>query len=232
MSAPPASDRRLFATAAALGATLFLGALLLLPNVGPNLRPFYAASASMAPALAPGDRALVSRFSYGLSRWSYDWFELPIEGRWPDLAPARGDVVALRAPGRDDTIYLKRVVALAGETVEMRGGRLVIDGAVVPREDAPLTLPQMLGLTRRVDAWIETLPGGARHRILETEGDEGLLDTTPPLVVPARHVFVLGDNRDNSVDSRQPPAQGGLGPVPIDRIIGRAILGGRLRERP
>lgn len=230
MSAPPADDRRLFALAASLGLTLFVGAVLLLPNVGPNLRLFSGASASMAPALNVGDQFLVSRFSYGLSRWSYDWFELPIAGRWPDWRPARGDVIALRAPGRGAVIYIKRVVALAGETVEMRAGRLVIDGAPTAREDAPLTLPSMMrGLTRRVDAWIETLPGGARYRILETEGDEGALDTIAPVTVPPGHVFVLGDNRDNSVDSRQPPGEGGLGPVPIERIIGRAILGGRLR---
>ncbi|MBL8590147.1 MAG: signal peptidase I [Methylobacteriaceae bacterium] len=232
MSASGKSDARLLALAVALGLTLFVGATFLLPNLGPNLRLFAIPSASMAPALAPGDLVLVSRFSYGLSRWSYDWLQLPIAGRWPDWRPRRGDVVALRAPGRDDVVYLKRVVAFAGETVEMRAGRLVIDGAVVGREPAPLTTPAGLGLTRRVDAWVESLPGGRRLRILETEGDSGPNDAFAETRVPAGHVFVLGDNRDNSVDSRQPVAQGGLGPIPVERLIGRALMGGKLRERP
>lgn len=226
------ADRRAFALAVGLGVTLFLGLALVAPGVGPNLRLMRGASASMTPAVTPGDLVVVSRFSYGLSRWSYDWFELPIAGRWPDWRPRRGDVVILRPPGRDDEIFLKRVVALAGETVEMREGRLVIDGAVVAREPAPLTTPAGLGLTRRVDAWIETLPGGRRVRILETDGDAGPNDTFAEIRVPAGHVFVLGDNRDNSVDSRQPVAQGGFGPVPLERLIGRALMGGKLRERP
>lgn len=212
-----------FFLALAAGVAIFLAALRYLPN-GPGLRVFSIPATSMAPNLNAGDHALADRFAYGLSRWTYDWFTLPLNGRWLARDPERGDIVVFRLPRDTGTVYVKRLVGLPGDRVRMIEGRLWLNGAVVPREAAPDTVTRnALGKTTSLATWRESPPGAEPYLIVEAEGDTGFLDNTEEFVTPAGHYFFLGDNRDNSVDSRQTPEKGGVGFVPAEFLIGKVI---------
>ena len=218
------SDRRVFIRAGLFGFLLLLTVFAFLPsNFGPLFRLFNIPATSMAPALNLGDFAVVSLASYGYSKTSFDFFNLPIRGRWPaSRLPKRGDVVVFRLARDPKTVFVKRIVGLPGDKVQMIAGRLWIDGTVVPRDPAG-TLPDPLGEKGQIPAYIEHLPGSPAHQILEAEGDTGLADDTELFVVPGSHYFVMGDNRDNSNDSRFDGAKGGLGYVPAESIIGRVV---------
>lgn len=139
------------------------------------------------------------------------------------FTPRRGDVVVLRKPGDEETVYVKRIVGLPGETVQMKAGRLLINGATVARAtDGSVELRASGGEPKPAPAYLETLPGAPPHRIVEADGDTGMLDNTAVLSVPAGAYFLMGDNRDSSVDSRQPQDAGGLGFVPAANIFGKA----------
>lgn len=181
--------------------------------------PFNIPSGSMKPTLEVGDYLFVHKPSYGYSRFSFPFGMAPIEGRVWEEMPKRGDVVVFKLPTNTYIDYIKRVVALPGETVQTRQGRLYIDGKMVERE--------MLGVKKVDDQhrgevmmreYIETLPGGVVHHIYE-ETDDRPLDNTEIFVVPEGHVFVMGDNRDNSQDSRAPSA---VGFVPVELLVGKA----------
>lgn len=216
------AEQRLIRRVFLLTAPLGLAALVLLPNLGPVVRTFSIPANSMAPNVPRGSYVVVSRLSYGYSRYSFDEFELPIAGRWPEGSPARGDVIVFRLAKDHTTPYIKRVVGLPGETVQMISGRLVINGTTVERgETIKLRNPDPDMPQDLVPTFIERLPGGTTHTIIETDGDKGFLDNTPVFKVPADHFFVMGDNRDNSQDSRVTWA---VGFVAIDHIIGRVVL--------
>ncbi len=219
-----AGERRIFRRALALGLALAVLALLVLPTaLNPVLRLLTVPASSMAPALPTGAFVLANRFSYGLSRHTYDWFQLPIAGRWPALAPKRGDVVVFRLPRDPHTLFVKRIIGLPGDRVQLIKGRLVLNGATVDRQSAP-DLPDPTGTSSRaVASYTERLADGVSYRIIEAEGDKGYLDDTAELAVPPGHLFMLGDNRDNSVDSRMPADKMGVGFVPLDHLIGRVI---------
>ncbi|MGE0202901.1 MAG: signal peptidase I [Hyphomicrobiaceae bacterium] len=204
-------------------ASLVVLVLLLLPNVGPILRPYYAPSTSMVPTLVAGQHFMVSRVAYGYSRNTFDLFDLPISGRWPDWQPSRGDVIVFRAPFDHKIQYVKRVVGLPGDRVQLVGGRLSINGRLVPRTPLP-PASDPLQPARKIASYRETLPGGVSYTILEMAGDTGPLDSTPEVIVPPRHLFLLGDNRDNSVDSRLPHSHRGIGLLPVELVIGRMIV--------
>lgn len=219
-----AGERRTFRRALWLGLMLLAVVLLVVPtNFNPVLRPLTHPSSSMAPTLPAGSYALVSRLTYGLSRYSYDWLPLPISGRWPAITPARGDVIVFRLPRDRATLYAKRVIGLPGDRVQMVKGRLVLDGAVVPREPAPDLADPSGSSSAAVRSYTERLPEGVSYRIVEAQGDTGMLDDTPEVTVPAGQLFVLGDNRDNSVDSRMPADKMGVGFVPLDHIVGKIV---------
>ncbi|MFP4314082.1 MAG: signal peptidase I [Alphaproteobacteria bacterium] len=181
--------------------------------------PFNIPSGSMKPTLQIGDYLFVNKPAYGYSRYSFPFGLAPIEGRvWGEM-PERGDVVVFKLPSNPFIDYIKRVVALPGETVQTRRGRLYINGELVPRKN--------LGLKRVDDQhrgqvmmheYIETLPGGVEYHIYE-ETDDRPLDNTEKFVVPEGYVFVMGDNRDNSQDSRNPDA---VGFVPFELLVGEA----------
>jgi signal peptidase I len=186
-------------------------------------QPFNIPSGSMIPTLEIGDYLFVSKYAYGYSRYSLP-LGLPLfEGRILSSPPKRGDVVVFKLPRDNETDYIKRVIGLPGDKIEMKKGRLYINDELVPRE--PIEKAQtddLYGHFGPVPTYIETLPNGVKHKIIEIQGDDGFNDNVGPFVVPANDYFMMGDNRDNSTDSRVPPDQGGVGYVPFANLVGRA----------
>ena len=177
--------------------------------------PFYIPSSSMEPTLLIGDELVATKYSYGYSAASLPLpVEVPETGRLFGSLPARGDVVVFRWPGDPAKVWVKRVIGLPGDRVQMRAGRLWINGEIVPQ--------QAEGGAR----FLETLPGGHAHAIYK-HGPGQPLDDTPEVLVPQGRLFVMGDNRDNSADSRIPVAGGGVGLLPVGNLVGRvdAVLG-------
>jgi signal peptidase I len=217
-----AGDRRVFRRAALFGFLLFLAVFPFVPSVGPIFRLFSVPSTSMAPAISLGQFVLASRAAYGYSRHSFDLFELPIKGRWPAGAPTRGDVIVFRLPRDPDTFYIKRVIGLPGDRVQMIAGRLWLNGKAVARESAG-TMTDPSGDKGAVPVYFERLPNGTFYRIVETDGDHGMLDNTEVFDVPEGRYFVLGDNRDNSADSRIGADKSGVGYVPAELILGPVV---------
>ena len=184
--------------------------------------PFNIPSSSMVPTLLVGDYLFVSKFSYGYSRHSLPFSVPLIPGRIFVTPPERGDVAVFKLPSDNKTDYIKRIIGLPGDRIQMRSGRLYINEKRVERrriED--FIVVDGSGRYRRVPQFIETLPNGRKHRILEmTETDR--LDNTKVFTVPPGHYFAMGDNRDNSSDSRVPAEQNGVGFIPIENMVGRA----------
>ncbi|WP_372398705.1 signal peptidase I [Azospirillum sp. HJ39] len=181
--------------------------------------PFNIPSGSMIPTLLVGDYLFVSKFSYGYSKYTVG-FGLPLfEGRILGSQPERGDVAVFKLPRDNKTDYIKRVIGLPGDSIQMIGGILHINGQPVKRERIEdFVTTDSLGRSIRTAQFIETLPNGRTHRIIE-ESDNGPLDNTPVFKVPENHLFMMGDNRDNSLDSRVPSQ---VGFVPIENMVGRA----------
>ncbi|WP_262692414.1 signal peptidase I [Kordiimonas aestuarii] len=181
---------------------------------------FHIPSGSMEPTLEVGDRIFVSKLSYGYNRFSFNFDpEFIPEERLFDDAPERGDVVVFTLPHRGYEDFIKRVIGLPGDTVQMKGGRLYINGDLVDRtlvRDVNYTDYQ--GHERRVKEFEETLPNGVKHRIYERT-DRGPSDTTALFVVPQGHYFMMGDNRDGSADSRE---LGNMGFVKHAYLVGQA----------
>ena len=181
--------------------------------------PFNIPSSSMVPNLLVGDYLFISKYSYGYSRHSFPFGIAGFEGRIKAEFPGRGDVIVFKLPTNTNVDYVKRLVALPGETVQMINGRLYINDELVPRESQGMVeYTKENGLTSKVMEYVETLPGGVTHTIYE-ESDEGPLDNTEKYRVPEGHYFMMGDNRDNSQDSR---VQKLVGYVPYDNLEGRA----------
>lgn len=178
--------------------------------------PFNIPSGSMKPTLLIGDYLFVSKFSYGYSRHSFPWSFPPFKGRILESEPERGDVVVFKTPADDKTDYIKRVIGLPGDRIQVTGGRLYINGTEVPREAVGEGNETCGGSAKHPTTYVETLPNGVRHMIWECS-DNYPLDNTREFVVPPDNYFMMGDNRDNSNDSRQ-----SVGYVPAENLIGRA----------
>ena len=182
--------------------------------------PFNIPSGSMKPTLEIGDYLFVYKPSYGYSRYSFPFGMAPISGRIWEKEPTRGDVIVFKLPTNTSVDYIKRVVGMPGDKLQVTGGRLYINGELVHRE--PLGLKKVGDGPSNEEItmveYIETLPGGVMHSIYE-ETDNEALDNTQLYQVPPYHYFVMGDNRDNSQDSR---VSAMVGFVPIENIVGRA----------
>ncbi|QQV76948.1 signal peptidase I [Sphingomonas aliaeris] len=216
--------------------------------------PFSIPSESMLPRLLIGDYLFISKWNYGYSRWSLPLGVPLIPGRILARDPARGDVVVFRGPPGDDVDVIKRVIGLPGDTLQMRAGQLILNGSAIPKERVadfilPISpnYPAVGDVNAKCDTahletgadgkqvcrykrFRETLPGGRSYDVLDA-ADTGA-DDTGVYTVPAGSVFVMGDNRDNSADSRFPaPADAmpgeavGMGYVPMDHIQGKAVVG-------
>ena len=183
--------------------------------------PFNIPSGSMLPTLEIGDYLFVSKFSYGYSQHSLP-LSLPlIPGRILFSEPERGDVAVFKLPSDNKTDYIKRIVGLPGDKIQVKYGRLKINGKTVDRRKIKDYL--MLGEFRqssKVTRYIETLPNGKTYEILEMS-DQGPLDNTGVYIVPDNHYFAMGDNRDNSQDSR---IQTQVGFIPKKNLVGRAEI--------
>jgi signal peptidase I len=179
---------------------------------------YYIPSESMVPTLEVGDRLVATKFDYGYGRYSTPLVTLPLgDGKLFARLPERGDIVLFSHPFTGETL-VKRVIGLPGDRIRLDHGRLIINGDLVPRREVRgYAYRQYDGPPVGVTEYEETLPGGRAHLIV-MQSDDRPQETTGEYLVPAGHLFVMGDNRDNSADSRFPS----LGYVPVENLIGRS----------
>mgnify|MGYP002343979842 CR=1 FL=1 len=184
-------------------------------------QPFTIPSASMEPTLLEGDYIIVSKFSYGYSRNSIPFSPPLFKGRVLEKAPERGDIIVFKLPRDGHTDYIKRLIGLPGDRIQVTGGVLSINGQQVPRKPlAPVLVDSGYGFTRNVERYQETFPNGKTF-ITYDFGPDGDVDNTGVYVVPEGCYFFMGDNRDNSLDSRV-PSEIGVGYVPAENLVGKA----------
>jgi signal peptidase I len=212
------------ATACILGwiLTLILSLLIAVGVRTVLFQPFSTPSHSMNPTLLIGDNFFVSKFSYGYTHYSIPLSPPWFSGRIFGSEPARGDVVVFRIPKDDSVDYIKRVVGLPGDHIQVKQGVLFINDTAVKREKiADFTGGDSCGqdAAAKVKRWRETLPNGVSYEVLDCV-ENGLYDNTRVFEVPAGQFFVLGDNRDNSTDSRLAT----FGTIPFDHLVGRAQM--------
>ena len=184
--------------------------------------PFNIPSGSMIPNLKIGDYLFVSKLSYGYSQYSFPFALIPFSGRVLEDAPERGDVAVFRLPKEPTIDYIKRIIGLPGDRVQVVSGILHINGAAVERrrlEDSSYVNKNGRTITSR--QYLETLPNGRSYPIFEQFGDQGPADNTDVYTVPEGHFFALGDNRDGSQDSRFLRA---VGFIPAENLVGRAEI--------
>ena len=187
-------------------------------------QPFTIPSASMEPNLYQGDYIIVSKYSYGYSKNSIPFSPPLFSGRILEKRPQRGDIVVFKLPRDGHIDYVKRVIGLPGDRIQMKGGLLYLNGQPVKRELAGTVKEDSgYGFVRDVASYRETLPGG-KSFLTNDFGADGELDNTDAFVVPQGNYFMMGDNRDNSSDSRVPPEAGGVGYVPADHLVGKAQI--------
>ena len=201
--------------------TLIFAALIAIGIRTVAYEPFNIPSGSMIPTLLVGDYLFVSKFSYGYSRFSLPFSPPLFSGRIFGSLPNRGDVAVFKLPRDNSTDYIKRIVGLPGDHIQMRGGQLYINGKMLPRQSTGDFIAEGEGMRMQLRKYVETLPNGVQHPILKASDDQPL-DNTPEYVVPSNNVFAMGDNRDNSLDSRVMDPRMGVGFVPVENLVGRA----------
>ena len=187
-------------------------------------QPFHIPSGSMEPGLVKGDYIITSKFSVGYGKHAATPFPFPVKsGRILERDLNRGDVIVFRPEG-DNKNFIKRVIGLPGDQIQMKDGRLYLNGGEVPIENlGKYDYENVHSNVETGELLKESIPNGPSYQVLDTEKD-GELDRTKILPVPAGHYFMMGDNRDHSYDSRVTVAKGGAGLVPAENIIGRAEI--------
>ena len=185
-------------------------------------QPFNIPSGSLVPTLLIGDYLFVSKYSYGYSRYSIPFGPPVMSGRVWASEPKRGDIAVFKLPKDNSTDYIKRVIGLPGDRIQVVQGILHINGQAVKRERVEdYETIDNWGRPIRVPQYRETLPNGVAHTIIEREGDRGFWDNTEVYTVPPGYFFMMGDNRDNSTDSRDLAS---VGYVPFENFVGRAEI--------
>ncbi|MEW6091505.1 MAG: signal peptidase I [Pseudomonadota bacterium] len=184
-------------------------------------QPFFIPSSSMESSLLIGDYLFVSKYSYGYSRHSLPFSPPLFSGRIAGVQPERGDVVVFKQPTDNRTDFIKRVIGLPGDKIERRHGILYINDREVPRMRVDDFIePDAFGNVRRVPRYKETLPNGVSYLTLDRIR-ESAWDNAGPYLVPEGHYFMMGDNRDNSSDSRVAES---VGYVPFENLVGKAEI--------
>ncbi|WP_051112074.1 signal peptidase I [Hyphomicrobium denitrificans] len=186
-------------------------------------QPFNIPSGSMKETLLVGDYLFVSKLSYGYSRFSFPFSPNLFSGRILGSEPTRGDVAVFKLPRDNSTDYIKRVIGLPGDEIQMKNGQLFINGQAVPKVPAGTFTTREEGRERTIPVYEETLPNGVKYKVLDSDPD-GPYDNTGVYKVPPGNYFMMGDNRDNSTDSRVQSARYGVGYVPFENFIGRAEI--------
>jgi signal peptidase I len=206
------------------------------------IAPFSIPSGSMLPTMYIGDYLFVHKWPYGYSRFSFPLQIPSFEGRLFESLPERGDVVVFRPPGQEGSDWVKRVIGLPGDTIAVQGGTVILNGRPLPRESSGMigipvsanspcrVVPGAVAMVRPAadggrdclyPGYRETLPNGRSYLTFD-QVDIPRSDDFPQITVPAEHLFLMGDNRDDSLDSRYSAFEGGIGLVPVDHVVGRA----------
>ncbi|MCE9508677.1 MAG: signal peptidase I [Alphaproteobacteria bacterium] len=180
--------------------------------------PFNIPSGSLLPTLQIGDYLFVEKYAYGYSKYSFPFDLINFDGRIFGAQPRRGDIAVFRQPKKTGIDYIKRIIGLPGDKIQVRDGVLHINDKMVMRDFRNAETITDEGRSALYKRYIETLPNGVQHYIYEIS-DDGRYDNTPEYTVPEGAYFAMGDNRDSSLDSR---AQDELGFVPAENLIGRA----------
>ena len=184
-------------------------------------QPFNIPSGSLIPTLLIGDYLFVSKYSYGYSKHSIPFSPPVFSGRLMGSEPKRGDIAVFKLPKDNSTDYIKRVIGLPGDKIQVQGGVLHINGKPVQCQQVEdYRTADEWGRPTAVPRYRETLPDGTAYYTIEIRGDRGYYDNTDPYTVQPGHYFMMGDNRDNSTDSRD----ASVGQVPAENLVGRAEI--------
>ncbi len=203
--------------------TVFYALLIALVLRVVLFQPFTIPSASMEPTLLQGDYIIVSKYSYGYSRHSIPFSPPIITGRLFERTPQRGDIIVFKLPRDGHTDYIKRVVGLPGDRIQVTDGALQVNGKPVARKELGVAAVETdFGFTRQAMRYRETQ--GSHSYTTYDFGPDSDVDNTGVFIVPEGHYFFMGDNRDNSLDSRVPPELQGVGMVPAENLVGKAQI--------
>ena len=185
-------------------------------------QPFTIPSGSMEPTVLPGDYVIIDKYAYGYSKYSLPIAVPLFKGRLFDRAPKRGDIIVFKLPRDNKTDYIKRLIGLPGDKIQVSRGVVYINGTPLPRQEmSPGVETGPYGMTKQVERFQETMPNGKSY-VTNSYGPDGEADNTGVFEVPAKSYFFMGDNRDNSADSRFAPSENGVGYVPEENLVGRA----------